>query len=314
MGARLFAVLFAVCGIIVDQANLSGDLIKVVVLDHDAGSDAGFGTGGRYASAYADMVNLANFGSGGTVDRTFQFLDPVTNLDSISLADVGLVILAHSHLKSTSFNDGVKLDSYVKNDGGSVLALGHSFSDIEGTVINDYSGIANLSSWWTGNPGHLPNKLTGVNAYKVPNADNMTVNAVGSGPASGSFGDVQLSTVRSDANEYWSGTTSGATGTFALSYNSSSSTFSDGLYGDYGNGRFLMVGSVNMFGDGDVGGSTLSSRYAEANNQTFFLNSIEYLSESTITATSTPEPSSLILAASLGFGVLLRRRKRSPQA
>lgn len=278
-------------------------MINVLVLDHDAGTDAGFGVGGRYADAYAAMLDPVNFGSSGIVNHSFQFLAPVTDLGSVSLGNVGLVILAHSHLQSTTFSDGAKLDSYVKNAGGSVLALGHSFSDIES------NGHANLSSWFTGNPGQLPNNLSS-SPYRTPASGNMTVNAVGAGPASGSFGDIQLATVHSGANEYWTGTTSGAMGTFALTYtDTNSSVRKDGLYGDYGQGRYVMVGAVNAFGDGDIGSSTLSSQFGDPTNEDFFLNSIEYLTQDAISA-SAPEPSSLVLVASLGIIVWIRRRKR----
>lgn len=295
----LFAL--AVCSAIAVTCTqpLSAEVINVLVLDHDASSDAGFGVGGRYQDAYNDMMNASNFGASGVASYSFNFMTSVSSLSGVSLDNVGLVILAHSHLKSTTFDDAVKVSNFVYHDGGSVLALGHSFSDIES------NSHARLSNWWSGHGANSEHTWP----YRNPEGDNMTVNAVGSGPASGAFGDVQLTTVRSDVNQYWS--QSGTSGTFAISYNGASG---DGLYGDYGDGRYMMIGSVNMIGDGDIGTSMIGSRYNEGSNSTFFLNTVDYLAAnvagSSAGATATPEPSSFILIAAGGLAVLVRHRKR----
>jgi hypothetical protein len=76
----------------------------------------------------------------------------------------------------------------------------------------------------------------------------------------------------------------------------------------------MMIGSVNMIGAGDMGTTTLDSRYGEASNAAFFLNSVEYLTASSSSATSTPEPSSFVFTAVAGVAVILRRRKRRDRA
>jgi hypothetical protein len=97
------------------------------------------------------------------------------------------------------------------------------------------------NSWLTGNPGHFPNQLQS-SPYRIPFLGNMTVNAVGPGPADGSFGD------------------------------------------------------------------------GEASNSAFFLNTVEYLTASSSSATSTPEPSIFVFTAVAGVTVILRRRKRGDRA
>jgi hypothetical protein len=295
---RVSLVLGVYFAIAVISQPLSAEVVNVLVLDYEASTDAGFGEDGRYEDAYDGMLDAANFGPNGIVNRTFNFMNPVSSLSGVSLDNVGLVILAHSHQKSTEWQDGVDVSNFMYYDGGSVLALGHSFSDIE------LNGNPPLSEWWS---NRFANRVPGSGwAYKSPEDDNMTVNAVGEGPANGPFGDVQGTTVLSDANEYWSGNAGGTTGTFAITYQTGGQ---DGLYGVYGAGQYMMLGSVNMIGDGDIGTSMLSSRYDEANNAEFFLNTIDYLT-SGASAAAAPEPSSFVLMAAAGVAALVRQRKK----
>ena len=90
--------------------------------------------------------------------------------------------------------------------------------------------------------------------------------------------------------------------------------FSDDLFGDHGDGRYSFVGSVNLFGDGAIdasGSTTLASDYNFATNQTYFLNTIDFLTENTIMVNAAvPEPSSLLLVAFPVACLTLRRRRR----
>lgn len=306
--SRFVPAITAALTVLVAVEISSAAPIKVLVLDHEAGTDAGFGAGGRYEAAYNSMLNPMNFGASGKVNHTFQFLTPVSSLNNISLSDVGLVIVAHSHLKSTTFSDGSKIFDHVYNHGGSVLALGHSFSDIES------SSHANLGRWLTRvnndpNTGYVPNGFGSSTPYRRPSG-NTVVQAVGDGPVNGSFGDIQGTLVQSTANEYWTGVVGAGNGTYALEYQYDNFKIGrDGLYGQAGAGRFMLVGGVNTFGSGTSDAGTEASQFGGSNsNEAFFLNSIEYLAGSTITAV--PEPSTLMSLAAATAMIARRQRKR----
>ena len=293
----------AILSLFFGSAGLNAEMINILVVDQQVGSDAGFGTGGRYEDAYNDLLDPANFGDMGTVDRNFVFAPAVANLDSVDLSDIGLIIAAHTHQSPLSSNDMTRIEEHVRLNGASVLALGHSFRGGSSSIVPVMTNRFVAS-------GALP-------SYKFPRTDTATVSAdpAGSAPGGPAFGTVSGQLVRTDAHHYFTGSTSGASGAFSMSYtDNNNQIFSDGLFGDHGDGRYSFVGSVNMFGDGAIdasGSTTLASDYNFANNQAYFLNTIDFLTENTIMVNAAvPEPSSLLLVAFPVACLTLQRRRR----
>ncbi len=307
---RIFVAIAGLCAILARTAT--ADIVNVLVVDRelDAQGQSGFSDSGRYGDAYTDLTNVANFGTGGVVDHSLNFLPGVANLNNLSLDDVQLVIFAHSDGQSPTprpTGEVAKLRDYV-DDGGRLITLGHSMTYHWGNSLAD--DPINLSEELaTRFP--QPHSHSTLPAYRYPENGLVDPNtgdpsAVNGPIINGDFGVVD--TVSSTRNTYWTGSTGASSGTFAFRYRATDAFFySDGLYGTFGvnGGRYMMIGSE------DLAGAQYST---DIDNQRFFMNSVAWVTEGAQSSASTPEPSSLVLLSGAGIGALIYRRKRGKAA
>lgn len=297
-GARLFLLLFALVLAFVQASQfVRADLIDVLVVDPEigAGGQSGFSAGGRYETAYYDLTtNL--FGG-----HSLNLLPAVSSINDVGSAyfdDIGMVILAHKDDSSPSpGTDGgvAKLTQYVQG-GGRLLTIGQSMSY---DYRNDSVGSRSLSD-------EIPHRLPAA-FYNFPLDEFKTPNVLLT-PQSSAIDDIVggVSYVDSGENAYWYGTNGQTSGEFALSYSAQGGgTYGDGLYGSFGSGRYMMVGSTDFL----LGTTASPGKYTTFDNSTFFLNSVDWLSEGAQTS-STPEPSSFVLMSAVGIAAMVRRRRR----
>tara|TARA_R110002049_G_scaffold47902_1_gene138455 strand:+ start:172742 stop:173761 length:1020 start_codon:yes stop_codon:yes gene_type:complete len=284
------------------------DMVNVLVIDRDFDTNgfSGFSASGRYANAFSDLTDPSNFGTGGIQDYSLNF-STVSTLTNSDLASAGLVIFAHTDGLSPSSGPGGEVETLTNyvNSGGSLLTIGHGMSyDWRGS-ISPGPPLSLSDTLAQRSPREHHNSTLGTaSEYRFPVNGFMNENPATAADVinSGPFGGV--GTVKSNQNAYWDGSSGMSTGTFALQYSTGGAfTPRDGLFGTFGMGRYMMIGSVDA----------VASSYTDPsnNNKEFLLNSFAYLGETAPRATAVPEPSSLFLTAIAGIPIALRRRRRA---
>lgn len=289
-GARILLIAAFCCA-----ASLPSNaaVINVLVVDYESTD-----LGARYSEFFGELANNSTF-----ANHTLIFQPTVTSLTGQSLDGIGLIIAGHDHLRSLTATDATAIANHVAT-GASVLAIGHSFGEYNTSGTSTDSLSALLSNRFTnnfGNPYDFPSAFGVIPSGSVPAGT----------PVNNSFGNLDNSLVSASASHFFSSTGTGASGTFAIR-REQGGDIEDGLYGSHGSGRYVMVGSVDMFGGADTTGDNAintSSQYSTfANNRNFALNSVEFLLDG-VTITAVPEPSSMAVLSILGITVLGGRRR-----
>lgn len=272
-----FCLATIITTIAVQPANAA--VLNVLTADTGGAGSFDFLTGGRFNNVRDALTNPANYGPGGIVTDTVNYLPSVTTFNSANLSGADVVILAHGATTRPA-NEINALNTFVQNGGG-ILAFSNEIgSDLSAILGSTFGGY-----------------LDGPN-IQVSNASSPIAN--------GSFGTFPVGTSTGTSFGGLLGTV-GPNGTVGITRNGNpfAATY------DFGTGRAAVFLDEEMFISAALGGA--DARWNTTHNA-YFLNAFDYVANSTPKNPPVPEPHSepysvlILIAGILGFR--LRRRKK----
>lgn len=269
-----FCLATIVPAILVQAANAA--TIRVLTPDKGGARSFDFLTGGRFNNVRDALTNPANYGAGGIVTDTVDYLPSVTEFNSTNLSGADVVILAHDTKRSESEINA--LNTFVQNGGG-ILAFGNNVASDLSTILGSTFG-----------------RYRDGTGIRVSNAESPIANGPFGTFAAGTYTGTSFGGLFGTVGEHGTvGITRGGI-PFAATY-------------DFGTGRAAVFHDEEMFISAWMGGA---DRRWNTTHNAYFLNAFDYVANGN-PPTSVPEPSNLPMTIGagilgiLGFG--LRHRK-----
>ncbi|MBP0020959.1 MAG: PEP-CTERM sorting domain-containing protein [Cyanobacteria bacterium SBLK] len=277
----LFGLAAIAPAILAQSANAA--TINVLTVNTGGVGSFDFLTGGRFNNVRDSLLNPLNYGEGGIVSDTVNYLPSVTELTSTNLSGVDVVLLAHG-ASNRSASELAALEAFVQNGGG-MLAFGNE-------VASDLSSI--LGSTWGGYRDGI--------GIRVSNASSPIANGPFGTFAAGTFTRTSFGSFFREVGENGTvGITRGGD-PFAATY-------------DFGKGRAAVFLDEEMFVSASLGGA--DARWNTTHNA-YFNNAFSHVipddDPDSPHPTDVPEPSSLLMLGAAGIlgisGLGLKHRRK----
>ncbi|MGK7927117.1 MAG: PEP-CTERM sorting domain-containing protein [Spirulina sp.] len=264
--------------ILVQPANAA--TLNVLTVNTGGHGSYDFLTSGRFNNVRDSLLNPVNYGTGGIISDTVNYLPSVTELNSTNLSGVDVVLLAGG-ATNRSASELAALDTFIQNGGG-MLAFGNVAASFLSPILGSTSG------------GYRD----GI-GIQVSNPASPIANGPFGTFASGTFTTTSFGGLFGEVGENGTvGITRGGD-PFAATY-------------DFGTGRAAVFLDEEMFISASFRGADV--RWNTTHN-TYFLNAFDYVANGNSDSTPVPEPSSLLMlgAASIlgisGFGLKHRKKE-----